>query len=140
MTISVHLKSGLIIRVTFAGHSIHIQVGGDNPKVQKITSMQNKAIFYFHFDIFIFENKVAGRKMELDGQFALCPTAVECPAFDGIKGFIRGGLPYIWGGVGGGECILLFLSLLNILYWSKPDACWTTGVSLANFQRSLYNV
>jgi hypothetical protein len=25
-------------------------------------------------------NEVAGRKMELDGQFALCPTAVECPA------------------------------------------------------------
>jgi hypothetical protein len=25
--------------------------------------MQNKAVFYFHFDIFIFENKVAGDKM-----------------------------------------------------------------------------
>jgi hypothetical protein len=34
--------------------------------------MQNKAIFYFHFDIFIFENKVAEvQKMQLDGQFAL---------------------------------------------------------------------
>ena len=48
--------------------------------------MQNKAILYFHFDIFIFENKVAGRKMELDGQFALCPTAVECPAREKGRG------------------------------------------------------
>jgi len=48
--------------------------------------MQNKAIFYFHFDIFIFENKVAGRKMELDEQFALCPTAVEYPAMEKGRG------------------------------------------------------
>jgi len=48
--------------------------------------MQNKAILYFHFDIFIFENKVAGRKMELDGQFALCPTTVECPAREKGRG------------------------------------------------------
>jgi hypothetical protein len=41
------------------------------------TSMQNKAVFYFHFDIFIFVNKVAGEKM----QFAQKPPAVECPAF-----------------------------------------------------------
>ena len=34
------------------------------------TSMQNKAIFYFHFDIFIFENKVDEGKMQLDGQIA----------------------------------------------------------------------
>ena len=52
--------------------------------------MQNKAIFYFHFDIFIFENKVAriggggfggGEEMfvmQLDGQLALCPAAMEC--------------------------------------------------------------
>jgi hypothetical protein len=40
--------------------------------------VQNKAIFYFHFDIFIFENKVAWRKMELDRKFALCSAAVEC--------------------------------------------------------------
>jgi hypothetical protein len=26
-----------------------------------------------------FENKVAWRKMQLDGQFARCPAAVECP-------------------------------------------------------------
>jgi hypothetical protein len=39
--------------------------------------MQNKAIFYFHFDIFIFKNKVAGIKMKLDRQFALFPAAVE---------------------------------------------------------------
>ena len=41
--------------------------------------MQNNSIFYFHIDIFIFENKVAGGKMQLDGQFARCPAAVECP-------------------------------------------------------------
>jgi hypothetical protein len=41
--------------------------------------MQKKAIFYFHFDIFIFENKVTGEKIQLDGQFSLCPAAVECP-------------------------------------------------------------
>ena len=46
--------------------------------------MQNKTIFDFHFDIFIFENKVAGiQKMQFDGQFdgqfALILAAVECP-------------------------------------------------------------
>jgi len=41
--------------------------------------MQNKAVFYFHFDIFIYENKVAREKMQLDRQFARCPAAVECP-------------------------------------------------------------
>ena len=44
-------------------------------------SMQDKTVFYFHFDIFIFENKVLSRgKMQLDRQFAQCPSAVECPA------------------------------------------------------------
>jgi hypothetical protein len=38
--------------------------------------MQSKAIFYFHFDIFIFENKVT---FELYGQFAVFPAAMECP-------------------------------------------------------------
>ena len=42
--------------------------------------MQNKAIFYFHFDIYNFENKVAGDKMQLDGKFTHCPAAVKCPA------------------------------------------------------------
>jgi hypothetical protein len=32
-------------------------------------AMQNNAIFYFHFDIFIFENKAAGGKIQLDRQF-----------------------------------------------------------------------
>jgi hypothetical protein len=32
--------------------------------------MQNKAVFYFHFDVFIFDNKVAGGKMQLGEQFA----------------------------------------------------------------------
>jgi len=45
--------------------------------------MQNKALFYFHFDIFIFENKVDGGKMQLDRQFAWCPAAVECPVMGG---------------------------------------------------------
>jgi hypothetical protein len=36
----------------------------------RYTSMQNKALFYFHFEIFIFENKVAGQKMRLTQQFA----------------------------------------------------------------------
>jgi len=41
--------------------------------------MQNKAIFYFHYDIFIFENKVVGvgGLMQLDGQFDRYPAAVE---------------------------------------------------------------
>ena len=44
--------------------------------------MQNKVVFYFHFDVFIFDNKVGGgRGMQLDGQFARCPAAVECPEF-----------------------------------------------------------
>ena len=30
-------------------------------------------------DIFVFENKVTRGKMQLDGQFALFPAAVECP-------------------------------------------------------------
>jgi hypothetical protein len=34
------------------------------PNVQKINQYtKNKAIFYFHFDIFIFENKITGGKM-----------------------------------------------------------------------------
>jgi hypothetical protein len=32
-----------------------------NLDYKKWTSMQNKAIFYFHFDFFIFENKVASQ-------------------------------------------------------------------------------
>jgi len=43
------------------GHSTHFQVGGDKPKVEG-GIMQSKVVFYFHFDIFIFENKVAGGK------------------------------------------------------------------------------
>lgn len=43
--------------------------------------MENKAVFYVHFDIFIFENKEAGKKIQLDGQFARCPAVVECPAY-----------------------------------------------------------
>jgi hypothetical protein len=39
--------------------------------------MQNKAVFYFHFDILIFENKVFVEKMQLDGH-----VAVECPGND----------------------------------------------------------
>jgi hypothetical protein len=39
-------------------------------------AMQNNAIFYFHFDIFIFENKAAGGKIQLDRQ---CPGGVRHP-------------------------------------------------------------
>jgi len=44
------------------GHFTHFQERGDNSKVEGgILQNQytNKAIFYFHFDVFIFENKVA---------------------------------------------------------------------------------
>ena len=47
--------------------------------------MPSKAIFYFHFDIFIFENKVARDKMQLKGQFVLCPAAMECPGSYGDR-------------------------------------------------------
>jgi hypothetical protein len=50
--------------------------------------MENKAVFYVHFDIFIFENKEAGKKIQLDGQFARCPAAVECPEVDTIFIFL----------------------------------------------------
>jgi hypothetical protein len=40
--------------------------------------MQHIVVFYFHFDIFIFEKKVATEKMQSDGQFARCPAAMEC--------------------------------------------------------------
>jgi hypothetical protein len=54
-------QSGLI-PFTSSGHSTHFQVGGENRRGWSCkTSMQNKAVFYFHFDIFIFENKVAGQ-------------------------------------------------------------------------------
>jgi hypothetical protein len=39
--------------------------------------MQNKAIFYSHFDIF---KQSKWGKMQLDGQFAWCLAAVERPA------------------------------------------------------------
>jgi hypothetical protein len=44
--------------------------------------MQNKAIFYFHFDIIIFENTVGVEKMQLDVQFVLCLAGVECPEWE----------------------------------------------------------
>jgi hypothetical protein len=52
--------------------------------LQKINQYAKKATFYFHFDIFIFENKVAMAKMQLNGQFALCLTAMECPALPSL--------------------------------------------------------
>jgi len=42
--------------------------------------MQNKAVFYFHFDVFIFDNKVAGGNA-IRRAFDRCPDAVECPEF-----------------------------------------------------------
>jgi hypothetical protein len=71
---------------TVAGHSTHFQVGGDNPKVEG-GILQNKAVFYFHFDIFIFENKVAGENAMRWTIFlwnALMDNfPVECPAVYG---------------------------------------------------------
>lgn len=51
--------------------------GNKNPKVEN--HQQNNAALYFHFDIFILENKVTGEKMQLDRHFAWCPATVECP-------------------------------------------------------------
>ena len=56
-----------------------------NLECKRLISMPSKAIFYFHFDIFIFENKVARDKMQLKGQFVLCPAAMECPGSYGYK-------------------------------------------------------
>ena len=52
------------IRNGRSGHSTHLQEGSDNSKVEKglQNHQQNKAALYFHFDIFILENKVAGGK------------------------------------------------------------------------------
>ena len=55
------------------GHSTNFQVGGDNPIVEGIgepcnTSMQNKTKFYF--DIFTFENEVAGGKIQVYSKYA----------------------------------------------------------------------
>ena len=60
------------------GHSTHFKGGGDSPKVDG-GILQNKAVFYFHFDIFIFENKVAREKLQLYIHFSQCSAAVECP-------------------------------------------------------------
>ena len=84
----IHIYFPLLLHIYLdsnSGHATHFQVGGDNPKVERgswKTSMENKAVFYVHFDIFIFENKEAGKKIQLDGQFARCPAAVECPEVD----------------------------------------------------------
>ena len=51
------------MNVVVAGHSTHFQVGGDNSKVEGgscKTRIHSKAVFYSHFDILIYENKVAG--------------------------------------------------------------------------------
>ena len=42
------------------------------------TSLQNKAIFYFHFDVFIFENKVARENGNYTANYSGCPAAEEC--------------------------------------------------------------
>ena len=48
--------------------------------MQEIDQYEKQSHILLHFDIFIFENKVAGDKMQLNGQFALCPATMECPA------------------------------------------------------------
>ena len=53
-------------------------MGGDNSKVEGgscNTSMQSKAILYFHFDIFILENKVGGGNTIRQ---AICPVSGCC--------------------------------------------------------------
>ena len=63
-----------------AGHCTDFQEGGRRGEEGVLQNhQQNKAVFYILFVIFIFENKVTGGKMQLDGQFAWCPAAVECP-------------------------------------------------------------
>jgi hypothetical protein len=53
----------LLYIVCVSGHSTHFQVGGDNPKVEggimqnQYAKQRLKPVFYFYFDIFIFENK-----------------------------------------------------------------------------------
>ena len=52
----------ILRQLDLEGHSTHFKLGDDNSKVEGgscKTSMQNKAVFYFHIDNFIFENKVA---------------------------------------------------------------------------------
>jgi hypothetical protein len=75
-----------------SGHSTHFQVGGDNSKVEGGPVKQlSKAKPYFTFtDIFIFENKVAVKKMPLDVQFAWCPAAVQCLALYDVFFFYIG--------------------------------------------------
>ena len=64
------------IPISNAGHGTHFQIVGVNPKLAG-GILQNKAVFYFHFDILIFANKGAEWKMQLDaGQFVRCPAAV----------------------------------------------------------------
>ena len=43
--------------------------------------MQNKAVFYFHFDVFIFDNKVAGGGNAIRQAICPVPAAVECPVY-----------------------------------------------------------
>jgi len=64
------LSRNLKVQV-LSGHFTHFQVGGDNSKVER-DDPAKQALFYFLFDIFIFENKVARGK---------CLAAVECPGF-----------------------------------------------------------
>ena len=54
----------------YSGHSIHFQVRGDHSKVEGGILPNQYAKQNFHFDIFIFENKVDGQKLQLDEQFA----------------------------------------------------------------------
>ena len=53
--------------------------------MQEIDQYAKQSHILLHFDIFIFENKVAGDKMQLNRQFALCPATMECPEYQRIK-------------------------------------------------------
>ena len=77
LTTGVSCALGAAVYFRFSYRS-HFQVGGDNSKVEGgscNTSMQSKAILYFHFDIFILENKVGGGNTIRQ---AICPVSGCC--------------------------------------------------------------
>jgi hypothetical protein len=61
----------------------------NNLDCKRYTSIQIKAIFYFHFDIFIFKNKVNGGKCNQTDNLPLFPATVECPEWVPILIFYK---------------------------------------------------
>jgi hypothetical protein len=62
----------LLYIVCVSGHSTHFQVGGDNPKVEggimqnQYAKQRLKPVFYFYFDIFIFEKHMTHNVVSSD--------------------------------------------------------------------------